>query len=79
MKTAYIQQTCPVCGRPVRIEKSLESTVVVCQHCSGNFRAKNQVESPSISAILPMTQRKKIEDLLRQSSHALRLGKISHC
>ena len=79
MKTAYIQQTCPVCGRPVRIEKSLESTPVVCQHCGGNFRAKNQAESPSISAILPVTQRKKIEDLLRQSSHALRLGKISHC
>jgi DNA-directed RNA polymerase subunit RPC12/RpoP len=79
MKTAYIQQRCPVCGRLVRIEKRLESTPVVCQHCGGNFRAKNQVEYPSISAIHPVRQRKKIEDLLRQSSHALRLGNLSHC
>ena len=78
MKT-FFQQACPICGRTVRIEKSLRFSPVVCQHCGGDFPANDQSRVVHSNTILPVSQAEKIDALLWKSDQALRLGKVSHC
>lgn len=75
----FFQQACPICGRTVRIDKSLRSSPVVCQHCGGDFPADDQSRVVHSNTILPVSQAEKIDALLWKSDQALRLGKVSHC
>ena len=79
MIKTFFQQACPICGRTVRIEKRLRFTIVVCQHCGGDFPANGQSGVVHRNTILPMSQAEKIDALLWKSERALRSGKISHC
>jgi hypothetical protein len=79
MIKTFFQQACPICGRTVRIEKSLRFSPVVCQHCGGDFPANDQCRVVHSNTILPVSQAEKIDALLWKSDQALRLGKVSHC
>ena len=79
MNTRYFQQSCPVCGRLVRIDNTLKFTVVVCQHCGGNFSATGENLVVTTSKKLPGTRGKKIDALLYKSDRLLGSKKLSHC
>ena len=79
MSKRYFQQSCPVCGRLVRVEKHLKFETVVCQHCGGNFTATDKPITISRSDELPGRQGKRIGRLLRKSEQLLRSAKASDC
>lgn len=58
-------QSCPVCGRRLRIRLQLLGRRVYCQHCGGGFQARDEAvgERPPI--------RDRVEDLLAQASRVL--------
>lgn len=39
--TDYYVRSCPVCGRPLRISLEHDGRRVICQHCRGQFTAKD--------------------------------------
>ncbi len=43
----YIQQECPICGRPVRIRAEYAGKRVSCEHCLGKFVAENPLAAES--------------------------------
>lgn len=79
MNTQYFQQSCPVCGRLVRIDKNLKFTTVVCQHCGGDFPATGEKPVYTTSKKLPGTRGRKIDALLCESDRLLGSNKLSHC
>ena len=79
MSKLYFQQSCPVCGRLVRIEKSLRYQTVVCQHCGGDFTATDKPITVSGSEELPGKQGKKISRLLMRSDQLLRSARTTYC
>ena len=79
MSKRYFQQSCPVCGRLVRIDKHLKFETVVCQHCGGNFTATDKPITISRSDELPGRQGRRIGRLLMKSEQLLRSAKASDC
>ncbi len=79
MNTRYFQQSCPVCGRRVRIENNLKFTTVICQHCGGNFAATGVSTVATNSKMLPGRRGRKIDELLCKSDRLLCSEKLSHC
>ncbi|HBK72930.1 MAG TPA: hypothetical protein DDZ24_01815 [Planctomycetaceae bacterium] len=79
MNTRDFQQSCPVCGRLVRIDKSLKFTTVVCQHCGGNFSATGEELVVTTTEKLPGARGRKIDALLCKSDRLLCSKKLSFC
>ncbi len=79
MNTRYFQQSCPVCGRLVRIDKNLKFTTVVCQHCGGNFSATGEKLIGPTFKKLPGERGRRIDALLCESDRLLCSKKLSHC
>ena len=79
MNKTFFHQHCPVCGRTLRIEKKLEATEVVCQHCGGDFLAIDQKFQQRSDTILPGSRQVKIESLLIQGSRVIHSQRASRC
>ncbi len=61
----FFNQSCPVCGRTVRIRVQLLGRRVYCQHCGGGFTALDA----SLRAEPPVHDR--VDELLARASRQL--------
>ena len=43
----FFHQSCPVCGRTLRIRVDLLGRRVYCQHCGGGFVARDEALGPA--------------------------------
>lgn len=62
----HFNQSCPVCGRPLRVPVSLLGQRVYCQHCGGGFVA----ESPELGGE-PAGRDEQVERLLAAAARVL--------
>jgi transcription elongation factor Elf1 len=64
--TCFVQE-CPTCGRSAQIRVAYLGRQVVCQHCGGQFQARDNSGSdeysPSDSVLL-----RRADELLRRAS-----------
>ena len=61
----FFNQSCPVCGRTLRVRVQLLGQRVYCQHCGGGFTAMGD----SLGGAAPIGDR--VDDLIARASRAI--------
>ena len=70
--TVHFHQSCPVCGRQLRVRVSLLGQRVFCQHCGGGFVAADPALGRAVAAGLERGERDAAVDrLLEQAAIVL--------
>ena len=57
-------QNCPICGRQLRVKACYVGMTLTCQHCHGNFIARDSSSSLTSSSIWDMETTSSVETVL---------------
>lgn len=71
----FFVQPCPTCGRRLNIRVAYLGRTVMCQHCRGQFTARDPASRPSPEADPAEAIMLRAEELLR---HVSECGNRSH-
>jgi len=66
-------QSCPVCGRNLRIRVMLLGRRVYCQHCGGGFIASDTCEGTSTPPVAKRPQSAIVDELIERAAVMLGL------
>ena len=70
-KSTYFVQGCPTCGRRLNIRVEYLGKHVVCQHCHGQFTARDPASSDAVAGDVE-------NDLLRRADMLLESLHVHH-
>ena len=75
---AYFVQECPTCGRRLHIRVEYLGKKVVCQHCHGEFEARDPVSSSYPYAESCNTLLQRADELLQSASQVNLRSRTPH-
>jgi DNA-directed RNA polymerase subunit RPC12/RpoP len=64
----YFVQSCPTCGRSLRIQIKYLGRQVSCRHCNGQFRAEHDEDAGCSSGVMDTPIMKRVESALQRAS-----------
>ena len=67
-RSMFFVQECPTCGRNAQVRVAHLGRQVVCQHCSGQFEARDTSSSQSEPSISDSVLLRRADELLQRAS-----------